>query len=537
MFKTMPLMKKMILGFGSLVVMTGILGFSAWNGLGNISTNVALDKSGTECLDTLNKCALLRRDFAVNGFAVTPGQDQNAADKWMDAYGELTRQLEELSASDNLDPKDQKQVAGILPDVKSYKTAFDKQADARRMKDAAFATWGTVGGNVTRDLQKAIQEVIKPARLAAIESSQADNIARWSEIAGNLDEQVIQPFLLMRVNAVYLLATDGDKQWLGYKDQLAVVNAGLDKWMDHIQGETKLELVAQNIKGYFSQYADAGQQYYDGVLAERAADTEMATIATNIVGSVEELQESLAGQMEAVTSKTNTLTLSLTAIAIVVGMLLAYIISRSIIRPLQAIFKGLKTFSNQELESTGTIFKRIIDGLIESTDQVNDAGSQVSAASQQLAEGASEQASSLEETSSALEEVAAQTRTNAENSGKANDLAAQARNNAEDGDKTMGQLNTAMAAINESSSEISKIIKVIEEIAFQTNLLALNAAVEAARAGEHGKGFAVVAEEVRNLAQRSAQAARELLSNFVDDVLIRRRPSRFFLHRRSGCRR
>ncbi|MEW6171642.1 MAG: methyl-accepting chemotaxis protein, partial [Bacillota bacterium] len=134
---------------------------------------------------------------------------------------------------------------------------------------------------------------------------------------------------------------------------------------------------------------------------------------------------------------------------------------------------------------------------------------QISDSSQALSQGASESASTLEEITSSMEQVTAQTKHNADNATHANQLADQARLSAEKGNGQMTAMVDAMNEINESAANISKIIKAIDEIAFQTNLLALNAAVEAARAGKHGKGFAVVAEEVRNLAERSARAAKE----------------------------
>ncbi len=137
-------------------------------------------------------------------------------------------------------------------------------------------------------------------------------------------------------------------------------------------------------------------------------------------------------------------------------------------------------------------------------EQIASGSGQVADSSQALSQGATESASSLEEISASLNELSSQTGT-AENANTANQLSTEARNAATQGSQKMQDMVAAMTEINDAGQSISKIIKVIDEIAFQTNLLALNAAVEAARAGQHGKGFAVVAEEVRNLAARSAK--------------------------------
>jgi len=209
----------------------------------------------------------------------------------------------------------------------------------------------------------------------------------------------------------------------------------------------------------------------------------------------------------------------------------------AVVEPLQGGIEVMKSLAKGDLTDTMdgsydgdfAVLKESInstvDNLVDIVSKIRESGGSIANASSEIAQGnanlsqrTEEQASSLEETASSMEELTGTVKQNADNANTANQLAAGARDQAEKGGTVVNKAIDAMSEINKSSKKIADIIGVIDEIAFQTNLLALNAAVEAARAGEQGRGFAVVASEVRNLAQRSAGAAKEIKSLISDSV-------------------
>ncbi|PVX37490.1 methyl-accepting chemotaxis protein [Janthinobacterium sp. 78] len=278
---------------------------------------------------------------------------------------------------------------------------------------------------------------------------------------------------------------------------------------------------------------ELGKRLYEGDMAVKR-DIYLASLKKLAVLEAKLLDDA-AAQIRSRYENGRLLLISLGAVAILLGIACAYWITRSITRPITRAVEVAEAVSAGDLTShivvdsrdeTGQLMhalKNMNDKLVSivgqvrvGTESISTASSEIAAGNLDLSSRTEEQASSLEETASSMEELTSTVKRNADNARSANQLAIDASQIASKGGVVVSEVVSTMGSINDSSRKIVDIISVIDAIAFQTNILALNAAVEAARAGEQGRGFAVVASEVRNLAQRSSAAAREI-KGLIDD--------------------
>jgi methyl-accepting chemotaxis protein len=335
-----------------------------------------------------------------------------------------------------------------------------------------------------------------------------------------------------------------------FSESKVLIQSHSEAGLDETEKQTHKKLLNQLLiieSNYINFVKEAGQSQtlmQQGFIADALQRlSEVETLTREINTRLQNYNTAIGQSASQVLGNANTLSriiyllIVLLAIGIVVCLMSSYGIARNINKQLgsepASLVKITEALADGELKMnldkstdgvygsiTGMMEKliEIITGIKIRADEVRQAAEQVSIGNTDLSQRTQEQASSLEEVASSMEQMTGTVNQNAENAQQANQLAKAAREQAEKGGDVVGRTVTAMNEINGSSKKIEDIIVVIDEIAFQTNLLALNAAVEAARAGEQGRGFAVVASEVRNLAGRSATAAKEIKSLIKDSV-------------------
>ena len=355
MFKNLKVSWKLGAGFGVVVLITLALGGYGWNAFRQVDVATNLVQKATTASDCVGELRKHRMDFSLHGFELAEGETKNGAAKWAETTQLLNEHLEQLHDAAGLSAKQIGLIEEASSHMVAYEEAYQQTLNARRQQDEAFKNWGTIGWRITDQIGTVVNETILPKQKAAKEAGDIESLDRWAKIDHEFSEGVVQPYFLLRVTAVYLLATKADSQWDGYQEQMAAITQGVAQWSDHVKEIPELREAAQQIKSDLEEYNENGQAFYDSIVQTREADTAMIATAVSVTSSINGMADDVRNVManRLATSKATMLILAL--VSGVIGASLAVWITRQIVVPVRKCMESATALANQDFSKRADV--------------------------------------------------------------------------------------------------------------------------------------------------------------------------------------
>jgi methyl-accepting chemotaxis protein len=517
MLKGIKLGVKIGAGFGIVLVLAGIIAFVGWNGMRQVVARVKM----ASAMDTVVKELLeVREDnkaYIINDDPAYFEEGKKKAAGLIDHIRDIKQNSSETANREDADR--------IIAGVEKYQGLMGEYVSLEEQKTRRFSHWGDLGREFTRIKNRMVEDVLEPAKQQALQAKDSKTYVGLAGLSQELEEKVNQEFLLLRVSAVYFGWKATPQTWENFQNQVKKLQTGLTAWQARGKEFPAVVQAGRELEKLIQDYLQTGFDYKEALDKQKIKNEEMLAAAAavgeiSVAGSARERSAMLVQ-----IASSNRFMIGGALGAIVIGLLVAFFITRGILRQLgcdptviedvatriargelsmkmdlavknnQSVYASLKTMVEK--------LQEIVLNVRSAAENVSSGSKQLASSSEEMSQGATEQAAAAEEASSSMEQMAANIRQNADNALQTEKIAVKSAEDAKAGGEAVGHTVAAM-------KDIAAKISIIEEIARQTNLLALNAAIEAARAGEHGKGFAVVAAEVRKLAERSQTAAAEI---------------------------